>query len=188
MSLLQRKKCLFVVNIYHVVPRKIFCASQRRCHVATLCDSLDHRRQTCPGETSMESWGHTEQQQEAIQLGERLGESWEVRRGPERSGEVWWREEDVMQQWWWFEPRATLTWRSRGRRWGGDRGPQAGTSYQAHPHKLFKPSFFKRRWFGIPIKCFPVLPFSHWLVSNWPKQEDESDTGAVVALVHSRTN
>jgi len=30
----------FVVNIYHFVPRKICCASQRRCHVATLCDSL----------------------------------------------------------------------------------------------------------------------------------------------------
>jgi len=32
----------FVVNNYHFVPRKICCASQRRCHVATLCDSLVH--------------------------------------------------------------------------------------------------------------------------------------------------
>ena len=30
----------FVVNIYQFVPRKICCASQRRCHVTTLCDSL----------------------------------------------------------------------------------------------------------------------------------------------------
>ena len=35
-----KKMLFFVFHVYHFVPRKICCASHRRCHGATLCDSL----------------------------------------------------------------------------------------------------------------------------------------------------
>ena len=43
---LGEKKCLFVVQIFHF--RKTCCASQRRCHVASLCDILTGAHYLCP--------------------------------------------------------------------------------------------------------------------------------------------